>query len=104
MTEDVHETGSVAAIFGLTSPFYRLDLSVGFFYKGENTIEKVAEFGTYEFTAACEKEDDVKSYVANVILEPCEDMLTLSAFSGSESGDGDPNYSIGGALTVISGS
>ncbi len=103
MTEDVHETGSVAAIFGLTSDFYRLDLSVSF-YKGENIIENLAEFGTYEFTAACEGEVDVESYFANVTLEPCEDMLTLSAFSGSESGDDDPNNSIGGALTVISGS
>jgi hypothetical protein len=98
LTEDVYEVDDTGVTLGFAPDFYGLDIAVTI-YKGQHIIENLKDFETHEFRADRE-EDDVSSFIANVTLEPVEEMFTLSAFYGSEPGDGKHNQSLGGAFTL----
>ena len=99
ITEDLYEVDTVGATLGFTPDFYGLDISFTV-YEGQEIIENLEDFGAHDFTDGRQEEDDVSSFIANVTLEPVEDMLTLSVFYDSEPGDGDRNQTIGGAFTL----
>jgi hypothetical protein len=99
ITEDLYEVDTVGATLGLTPDFYGLDISITV-YEGQEIIENLEDFGAHEFTLDRQEEDDVNSFIANVTLEPVEDMLTFSVFYDSEPGDGRRNQTIGGAFTL----
>jgi hypothetical protein len=99
ITEDLYEVDTVGATLGFTPDFYGLDVSITV-YEGQEIIENLEDFGAHEFTPDRKEEDDVNSFIANVTLEPVEDMLSLSVFYDSEPGDGDRNQTIGGAFTL----
>jgi hypothetical protein len=99
ITEDLYEVDTVGATLGLTPDFYGLDISITV-YEGQEIIENLEDFGAHEFTPDRQEEDDVNSFIANVTLEPVEDMLTFSVFYDSEPGDGRRNQTIGGAFTL----
>jgi hypothetical protein len=99
ITEDLYEVDTVGATLGFAPDFYGLDISITV-YEGQEIIENLDDFNTHEFTPDRKEEDDVSSFIANVTLEPVEDMLTLSVFYDTEPGDGDRNQTIGGAFTL----
>jgi hypothetical protein len=99
ITEDLYEVDTVGATLGFAPDFYGLDISITV-YEGQEIIENLEDFNTHEFTPDRKEEDDVNSFIANVTLEPVEDMLTFSVFYDSEPGDGDRNQTIGGAFTL----
>ncbi|MHC4792187.1 MAG: LbtU family siderophore porin [Planctomycetota bacterium] len=99
ITEDLYEIDDVGATLGLAPDVYGLDISVTV-YEGQNIIENLEDFGTHAFSPDRKKEEDVDSFIANVTLEPLEEILSLAVFYNSEPGDGNRNRSIGGALTL----
>jgi hypothetical protein len=99
ITEDLYEVDTVGATLGLTPDFYGLDISITV-YEGQEIIENLNDFGAHEFTPDRQEEDDVSSFIANVTLEPVEDMLSVSAYYDSEPGDGRRNQTLGGAFTL----
>jgi hypothetical protein len=99
ITEDLYEVDTVGATLGFTPDFYGLDISITV-YEGQEIIENLEDFGAHDFTDGRQEEDDVNSFIANVTLEPVEDMLSLGVFYDSEPGDGDRNQTIGGAFTL----
>ncbi len=99
ITEDLYELDTVGATLGFAPDFYGLDISITV-YEGEEIIENLNDFDTHEFRSNRQEGDDVSSFIANVTLEPVEDMLSLSVFYDSEPGDGDRNQTIGGAFTL----
>jgi hypothetical protein len=99
ITEDLYEVDTVGATLGFAPDFYGLDISITV-YEGQEIIENLNDFDTHEFTPDRKEEDDVSSFIANVTLEPVEDMLTLSVYYDTEPGDGDRNQTLGGAFTV----
>jgi hypothetical protein len=99
ITEELYEVDTVGATLGFTPDFYGLDISFTV-YEGQEIIENLEDFGAHEFTPDRQEEDDVNSFIANVTLEPLEDMLSMSVFYDSEPGDGDRNQTIGGAFTL----
>ena len=99
ITEELYEVDTVGATLGFTPDFYGLDISFTV-YEGQEIIENLEDFGAHEFTPDRQEEDDVNSFIANVPLEPVEDMLSMSVFYDSEPGDGDRNQTIGGAFTL----
>ena len=99
LIEDLYEIDTVGATLGFTPDLYGLDISITV-YEGQEIIENLEDFGAHEFTADRQEEDDVSSFIANVTLEPVEDMLTFSVFYDSEPGDGRRNQTLGGAFTL----
>jgi hypothetical protein len=99
ITEDLYEVDTVGATLGFAPDFYGLDISITA-YEGEEIIENLNDFETHEFRSNRQEGDDVSSFIANVTLEPVEDMLSLSVFYDSAPGDGDRNQTIGGAFTL----
>ena len=99
ITEDLYEIQEVGATLGFAPDFYGLDISFTV-YGGQDIIENLDDFGTHEFSADREEDDEVSSFIANVTLEPVEDMLSLSVFYDSEPGDGRRNLTIGSAFTL----
>ena len=97
--EDLYEIQQVGATLGFSPDFYGLDISFTI-YAGQDIIKNLRNFDIDEYSTAREKDDDVSSFIANVTLEPVEDMLTLSVFYDSEPGDGRRNQTIGSALTL----
>jgi predicted porin len=97
--EDLYEIQEVGATLGFNPDFDGLDISFTV-YGGQDIIENLENFGTHEFSPDREEDDDVSSFIANVTLEPVEDMLSLSVFYDSEPGDGRRNQSIGSAFTL----
>jgi predicted porin len=98
LMEELYEVDTVGATLGFTPDFYGLDLSITV-YRGEDIIENLEDFGTHD-RGGREEGDDVSSFIANVTLEPVEDMLTFSVFYDSEPGDGRRNQTMGGAFTL----
>ena len=99
LMEELYEVDTVGATLGFTPDFYGLDLSITV-YKGQDIIENLEDFNTHEFSPGRQESDDVSSFIANVTLEPIEDMLTFSVFYDSEPGDGRRNQTMGGAFTL----
>jgi hypothetical protein len=99
LMEELYEVDTVGATLGFTPDFYGLDISITV-YEGEEIIENLNDFETHEFRSNRQEGDDVSSFIANVTLEPVEDMLILSFFYDTEPGDGDRNQTIGGAFTL----
>ncbi|MHC4458857.1 MAG: LbtU family siderophore porin [Planctomycetota bacterium] len=99
ITEDLYEIDDVGVTLGLAPDVYGLNISVTV-YEGQNIIENLEDFGTHEFSPGRMKEEDVDSFIANVTLEPLEEILSLAVFYNSEPGDGNRNRSMGGALTL----
>ena len=99
ITEELYEVDTVGATLGFAPDFYGLDISITV-YEGQEIIENLEDFNTHEFTQDRKEEDDVNSFIANVTLEPVEDMLTFSVFYDSEPGDGRRNQTMGGAFTL----
>jgi hypothetical protein len=101
LMEDLYEVDTVGATLGFAPDFYGLDISITV-YEGEDIIENLEDFNAHDFSEDPKREegDDVSSFIANVTLEPLEDMLILSVFYDTEPGDGDRNQTIGGAFTL----
>jgi hypothetical protein len=99
LAEDLYEIDEWGATVGFNPDFYGLDLSFSI-YRDAQVIENLQNEDTHDYRAGRQKEDRFRSYVANLSLEPIEDMLTLSTFYNSEPGDGDRNRSMGGAATL----
>ncbi len=99
LMEDLYEVDTVGATLGFAPDFYGLDISITV-YEGEEIIENLNDFETHEFRPGRQESDDVRSFIANVTLEPVEDMLILSVFYDSEPGDGRRNQTMGGAFTL----
>jgi hypothetical protein len=99
IAEDLYEIDEVGATLGFAPDVYGLDISFTV-YEGQNIIENLEDFGTHEFSTGRIEEEDVNSFIANVTLEPLEEILSLAVFYNSEPGDGNRNRSIGGALTL----
>ena len=97
--EDLYEIQQVGATLGFSPDFYGLDISFTI-YAGQDIIKNLRNFDIDEYSTAREKDDDVSSFIANLTLEPVEDMLSLSVFYDSEPGDGRRNQTIGSALTL----
>jgi hypothetical protein len=98
LIEELYEIDIVGYALGFAPDAYGLDLSITV-YEGDNVIDNLADFGTHEFRPEREEEDR-SSFIANGVLEPIEEMLTLCFFYDSEPGDGNRNDSVGGALTL----
>jgi hypothetical protein len=99
ITEDLYEIEEVGVTLGFTPDFYGLDISFTV-YGGQDIIENLEDVGTHEYSPDREEDDDVSSFIANVTLEPVEDMLSLSVFFDSEPGDGRRNQTMGSAFTL----
>ena len=99
LMEELYEVDTVGATLGFAPDFYGLDISITV-YEGEEIIENLNDFETHEFRSNRQEGDDVSSFIANVTLEPVEDMLTFSVFYDSEPGDGRRNQTMGGAFTL----
>jgi opacity protein-like surface antigen len=97
--EDLYEIEQVGATLGFSPDLYGLDISFTV-YAGQDIIKNLENFGIDEYSTAREKDDDLSSFIANVTIEPVEDMLSLSVFYDSEPGDGRRNQTIGSALTL----
>ena len=97
--EDLYEIQEVGTTLGFDPDFYGLNISFTV-YGGQDIIENLENYGIHEFSPDREEDDDVSSFIANVTLEPVEDMLSLSVFYDSEPGDGRRNQTIGGAFTL----
>ena len=97
--EDLYEIQEVGTTLGFDPDFYGLNISFTV-YGGQDIIENLENYGIHEFSPDREEDDDVSSFIANVTLEPVEDMLSLSVFYDSEPGDGRRNQTIGSAFTL----
>ena len=98
LTEDLYEIDEWGATIGFAPDFYGLDISFSV-YEDPQIIDNLNDFETHAYRSGRRKDDRWKSYIANITLEPVEDILILSAFYDNEPGDGSRNQSIGGALT-----
>ena len=98
ITEDLYEIQQAGATLGFSPDFYGLNISFTV-YTGQDIIKNLENFGL-DYSAGHEKDDDLSSFIANLTLEPVEDMLSLSVFYDSEPGDGRRNQTIGSALTL----
>ena len=99
LIEDLYEIQDAGATLGFAPDYFGLDISVTV-YRGQDIIENLEDFGTHEFSPDREEEDGFDSFIANITLEPMEGLLSLAAFHDNESGDGDRNRSLGGAVTL----
>jgi len=99
LAEDLYEIDEWGATLGVNPDFYGLDISFSV-YKDPQVIENLQNFDTHDWRSGRQKEDQFRSYIANITLEPLEDTLTVSAFYDNEPGDGSRNQSIGGAFTL----
>ena len=99
LTEDLYEIDEWGATIGFAPDFYGLDISFSV-YEDPQIIDNLNDFETHAYRSGRRKDDRWKSYIANITLEPVEDILILSAFYDNEPGDGSRNQSIGGALTL----
>jgi hypothetical protein len=99
LTEELYEIDEWGATIAFAPDFYGLDISFSV-YRNPQVIENLNDFQTHEYRTGRQKDDQWKSYIANVTLEPVADTLILSAFYDSEPGDGSRNDSIGGAFTL----
>jgi hypothetical protein len=99
LAEDLYEIDEWGATLGFNPDFYGLDISFSV-YRDAQVIENLQNEDTHEWRPGRQKEDRLRSFIANVTLEPIEDTLNLSAFYNSEPGDGNRNQSIGGAFTL----
>jgi opacity protein-like surface antigen len=97
--EDLYEIQQVGATLGFSPDFYGLDISFTV-YAGQDIIKNLRSFDIDEYSTAREKDDDVSSFIANLTLEPVEEMLSLSVFYDCEPGDGRRNQTIGSALAL----
>jgi hypothetical protein len=97
--EDLYEIERVGATLGFDPDFYGLDISFTV-YAGQDIIKNLGNFNIDGYRVDREKKDDVSSFIANVTLEPVEDVLSLSVFYDSEPGDGRRNQTIGSAFTL----
>ena len=98
LTEDLFEINQVGATLGFDPDIYGLDISFSV-YKDPQIIENLENFETHVSRNNRKSDDEFRSYIINVTLEPIEDAFLLSTFFDSEPGDGKRNQSIGGALT-----
>jgi len=98
ITEDLYEIQQVGATLGFSPDFYGLDISLTV-YAGQDIIKNLENFNIDDYSAGREQDDDVSSFIANLTLEPLEDILSLSVFYNSEPGDGRRNQTIGSAFT-----
>ena len=98
LAEDLYEIDEVGATVSFAPDFYGLDISLSV-YDDASIMENLNDFDTHEFRVGRKKEDSYESYIANITLEPVEEILNVSTFYNSEPGDGRRNISIGGALT-----
>jgi hypothetical protein len=99
LAEDVYEIDEWGATIGFNPDFYGLNISFSV-YRDPQVIENLEDFETHDFRSERTDEDEYRSFIANVSLEPLEDILTVSTFYQSEPGDGARNRSIGGAATL----
>lgn len=99
LTEEIYEIETWGATLGFALDFCGLDLSMTV-YEGEDVIKNLRDFETHEFRAERQEQNKVNSFIANLTLEPVEEMLALTAFYDSEPGDGRRNQSLGGAVTL----
>ncbi|MBW2410577.1 MAG: porin [Deltaproteobacteria bacterium] len=99
LAEDLYEIDEVGATVGFAPDFYGLDISLSV-YDDASIMENLNDFDTHEFREGRQEEGSYESYIANITLEPVEDILSISTFYNSEPGDGRRNNSIGGALTL----
>lgn len=99
LTEDLYEVEEWGATLGVSPEFYGLDISFSV-YRYPQVIENLEDFTDQDFGYDHQNENRYRSYIANVTVEPIEDILSLSAFYDSEPGDGQRNLSMGGALTL----
>jgi len=99
LAEDIYEIDDWGATLGFNPDYYGLDISLSV-YRDSQVIYNLQDFNTYEVDSEHHKEDTFKSAIANVTLEPIEDILTLSVFYDSEPGTERHNQSIGGAFTL----
>ena len=99
LAEDLYEIDQWGATVGFNPDFYGLDISFSV-YRKPQVVENLQNFDTHEFRPERQKEDQFKSFIASVALEPFEDALTLNAYFDSEPGDGHRNQSIGGAFSL----
>jgi hypothetical protein len=99
ITEDLYEIEEVGATLGFAPDFYELDISFTV-YGGQDIIENLQDVGTHEYSPDRQEDDDVSSFIANVTLEPVEDLFSLSVFYDSEPGDGKRNQTIGSAFAL----
>ena len=97
--EDLYEIERVGATLGFDPDFYGLDISFTV-YAGQDIIKNLGNFNIDGYRVDRDKKDDVSSFIANVTLEPVEDVLSLSVFYDSEPGDGRRNQTIGSAFTL----
>ena len=97
--EDLYEIERVGATLGFFPDFYGLDISFTV-YAGQDISKNLGNFGIDGYSVDREKNDDVSSFIANVTLEPVEDVLIFSVFYDSEPGDGRRNQTIGSAFTL----
>jgi hypothetical protein len=98
LTEELFEINQVGATLGFEPDIYGVDISFSV-YKDPQIIENLENFETHVSRNNRKNDDEFRSYIINVSLEPIEDALLLSTFFDSEPGDGKRNQSIGGALT-----
>ena len=99
LAEDLYEIDEWGATIGFNPDFYGLDLSFSI-YRDPQVIENLQNENTHDFSAGRRKEDNFRSYIASLSLEPIEGILTLNTFYSSEPGDGNRNTSLGGAFTL----
>ena len=99
ITEDLYEIQQAGATLGFSPDFYGLNISFTV-YTGQDIIKNLRNFDIDEYSKAREKDDDLSSFIANLTLEPVEDMLSLSVYYDSEPGDGRRNQTIGSAFTL----
>ena len=99
LAEDLYEIEEWGATLGYNPDFYGLDVSFSV-YRNAQIADQLNDFDTHDFRPGHQKQDKFRSYIANVTLEPLEDTLTLGAFYNSEPGDGNRNWTIGGAFTL----
>jgi hypothetical protein len=99
IVEDLYEIQQVGAILGFDPDFYGLDISFTV-YAGQDIIKNLGNFGIDGYSEDRKKKDNVSSFIANVTLEPVEDVLSLSVFYDSEPGDGRRNQTIGSAFSL----
>ena len=97
--EDLYEIERVGATLGFAPDFYGLNVSFTV-YAGQDIIRNLGNFGIDGYSVDREKKNEVNSFIANVTLEPVEDVLSLSVFYDSEPGDGRRNETIGSAFTL----
>jgi len=99
LAEDLYEIDEWGATIGYNPDFYGLDISFSV-YRNPQVMRNLEDFDTHDFSTTPKNEDKFRSYIANISLEPIEDILILSAYYDSEPGDGSRNQTVGGAFTL----